>query len=138
MKWQEYFISIAKSVANKSKDPTTKVGAIIVDKSNRIVSTGFNGMIVGFPETTEIWHNREEKLKYVCHAEFNAVLYAKQDLADCAVYVTLAPCLDCTKMLAAAGIKTIYYIKARDFGSNQKAINEIIEHCGITKQQINY
>jgi dCMP deaminase len=136
MNWLKYFMHIAEAVAQRSKDPTTKVGAIIVDKQNRIVSTGFNGMLAGFPETDELWHNREEKLKYVCHAEFNAILYAKQNLTECTVFVSLAPCLECTKMIAAAGIKQIYYKEARDFGNTQEAIDNIIKHSSISKIKI--
>lgn len=110
--WSTYFMNLAEAVSTKSRDPSTKVGAIIVNKDKKIISTGYNGMLPGFPDTPENW-TRPRKYDLVIHAELNALLYAKQDLTGCAVYCTLQPCKDCTKALIASGIKDIFYKEDR-------------------------
>ena len=75
--WDEYFMGIAMLSALRSKDPNTKVGACIVDKDNKVVSIGYNGMPCGVPEDELSWNRGEgldSKYLYVCHAEFNAIL----------------------------------------------------------------
>ena len=79
MRQEDYFMGIARAVAMKSKDPKTKVGAVIVDADNRIVSTGYNGMPYKCDESKLSWE-RPHKYHYVIHAEMNAVLNARRDL----------------------------------------------------------
>lgn len=107
--WDSYFIEIAKVIATKSKDPHRKVGSVIVDKDNRIVSAGFNGFPSGYPDETVDWDNREWVRDWICHAEQNAILFARSSLVGCKLYTTLSPCCNCTKMAASAGIRTIVY-----------------------------
>lgn len=105
MNWHEYFIGMARHVAMKSKDPSTKVGAVIVDPHNRVISIGFNGPPRGVPDEPGI--DRETKLRRTLHAEQNAILFARRDLADCALYVTHVPCARCAAMVVQTGIKTV-------------------------------
>ena len=76
--WDEYFMSIAKLSAMRSKDPSTQVGACIVSNDNRILSIGYNGAPNGFDDEKFPWgregENLETKYPYVCHAELNAIL----------------------------------------------------------------
>lgn len=125
MKWPDYFMTLAEAVSAKSKDPSTKVGAVIVNKEKKIVSTGYNGMLPGFPDTDENW-SRPRKYDLVIHAEMNALLYSKQDLNGCAVYCTLQPCKDCTKALLASGIRDIFYKEIR----KDEIAEELIAHYG--------
>lgn len=100
-----YFMDIARAVAKKSKDPNTNVGAVIVDENNRIVSTGYNGMIKGCSEK-HLWTN---KYPFVIHAEMNAALFARRYLGGCQVYITHAPCINCMKHLFQMGVRVIFY-----------------------------
>lgn len=115
--WSEYLMTIAKAVALRSKDDKTKVGCVIVDKDNRIVSTGYNGMPKGMNETEEIW-KKEVKEKNVLHSESAAILYSKQSLQDCKLITTMFPCQHCAKLIAGAGIKEVIY-------SDDKYDNEV-------------
>lgn len=135
MTWHNYFMKMAEISALKSKDPRTKVGAVLVDENNRIISTGYNGMPKGFPDSQFIW-DTDQKYSYVIHAELNAILYARKDLTNCKLYVTLTPCLECTKLIAASGIKEVYFGEDRIFPQTQKEIDFIFESMNIKKQRI--
>lgn len=133
MDWNTYFMGIAHSVALKSKDPNTKVGAVIVDSGNRIISTGYNGFLPNFPDNEENW-SRPRKYDLVIHAELNAVLYARQPMDGCAVYCTLQPCKDCTKALLASGIKNIFYSESR----HDKIAEELINNSDAKSKFLRY
>jgi len=74
--WDRYFLGICLAVAKKSKDPRCKVGAVIVSTDNLVVATGFNGLARGMFDDEELLQNVDEKLTWICHAEFNAILNA--------------------------------------------------------------
>ena len=112
--WDEYFMSLAKLSAMRSKDPSTQVGACIVGNDNRILSIGYNGAPNGFEDENFPWARDGEKIytkyPYVCHAELNAILnYRGGSLEGSKIYVTLFPCNECAKAIIQAGIKTIIY-----------------------------
>ncbi|MFA6619802.1 MAG: dCMP deaminase family protein, partial [Bacilli bacterium] len=97
LKWEEYFMGIAELSALRSKDPSTQVGACIVDDQHKVVSIGYNGMPRGIDEEKIPWGHGEgldSKYLYVCHAEFNAILNTRDGahLNGCTLYVTLFPC----------------------------------------------
>jgi dCMP deaminase len=106
--WNTYFITLCFLVAQRSPDPRTKHGSVIVDKQNRIISTGYNGSPKGIEDWQIDW-GTNEKYKYVCHSELNAILVAKQDLTDCTLYVTGPCCGDCAKKIIQSGIKKVVY-----------------------------
>lgn len=108
LSWERYFINIAKETATKSKDPSSKVGCVIVDKDKRVVSSGFNGFVAGCDEH---YMSQERPLKYhqVIHAEMNALIFSRKDVYGCKIYTTHGPCDNCLKHLLQAGIKEIYY-----------------------------
>jgi dCMP deaminase len=112
--WDEYFMGIACLSALRSKDPSTKVGACIVDQEHKVVSIGYNGMPRGIPEESLPWGKGEgldSKYLYVCHAEFNAILNTRNGstLQGCTLYVTLFPCNECAKAIIQTGIKEVVY-----------------------------
>ena len=114
LKWDEYFMGIAMLSAQRSKDPSTGVGACIVGSDNRILSLGYNGMPIGCSDDEFPWDREGEPLDtkylYVCHAEFNAILnYNGGSLQGSRVYVTLFPCNECAKAIIQKGIKEIIY-----------------------------
>jgi len=107
--WDQYFISIAEAVATRSPDPKYKVGAVVVSKENRILGTGYNGFISKFNEDDIDWSNRDTIRPYIIHAEMNAILHSKTNLNNATLYVTLSPCKECIKLIAAAKITKIIY-----------------------------
>ena len=114
LKWDEYFMGIAMLSAQRSKDPSTGVGACIVGEDNRILSLGYNGMPIGCSDDDFPWDREgsplDTKYLYVCHAEFNAILnYNGGSLQGSRVYVTLFPCNECAKAIIQKGIKEIIY-----------------------------
>lgn len=110
--WDKRFISVAQLIATWSKDPSTKVGAVIVDNCNRIVSTGFNGFPRGVDDRGT---TRDVKLLRTIHAEENALLFAKCDVTGMTIYVTHAPCARCAAKLIQAGIARIVCTPADDY-----------------------
>lgn len=105
-KWDDRFMRIAQEVATWSKDPSTQVGAVIVD-GNRVVSMGFNGFPKGTLDHPELYTNRERKYRRVIHAEKNAVTFANRSVEGCTIYVTHAPCSQCVAQIIQSGITCI-------------------------------
>lgn len=114
--WDEYFMGVAILASQRSKDPSTQVGACIVNDDNKIMSVGYNGFPRGCSDDEFPWdrHGEKEsctKYPYVCHAELNAILNAGgNSLKDCRIYVALFPCNECAKAIIQCGIKEVIYI----------------------------
>ena len=103
-KWDKRFLSMAALIATWSKDPSTQVGAVIVDKERRVVSLGYNGFPKGISDDKRL-DKRETKYKMVVHAECNALLFAAKDLAGCTIYTQpFMPCPTCAGMIIQSGI----------------------------------
>jgi dCMP deaminase len=113
LKWDEYFLSIAETVAKKSKDPSTKTGCVIVDKNKRVVSLGYNGTIQGADESKMTLKERPMKYYFAIHSEMNALIFAHQDLEGCTLYNHIATCENCLKYCLQAGIKRFVYKELR-------------------------
>jgi len=114
-KWDRRFLDLAASIAQWSKDPSTKVGAVIVDEQLRIVSTGYNGFPQGVVDSPERYEDRDTKYRMVLHGEVNAILFAKRDLAGCTLYVhPFMPCARCTAIVIQAGIKRVVFPPASE------------------------
>lgn len=104
MKWHTRMLAMAELTASYSKDPSTKVGAVIADHNSRVVSQGFNGFPRGVADDPAVLADRDEKLRRTIHAEINAVLFAQRSVAGCTIYVTHPPCSRCAAVLIQAGI----------------------------------
>lgn len=114
--WDEYFMGIALLSAKRSKDPSTQVGACIVNDENRIMSVGYNGMPKGCSDDEFPWERDggmlDTKYAFVCHAELNAILnFRGGSLSGCKVYCTLFPCNECAKAIIQSGLKEIIYLE---------------------------
>lgn len=120
--WDHYFLKVADVIATASKDPSSKVGAVLVDDKRRIVATGYNGFPQRCDDNEEYYTNRDVKLMRVLHAEENALLFSDR-LAE-TVYVTHPPCAHCTAMLIQKGIKRIVYRKVQMNESWLKSFEE--------------
>lgn len=111
--WDEYFMRIAETVATKSKDPSSKMGCVIVDQNKRVVSLGYNGMLQGADESKMTLTERPMKYYFAIHSEMNALIFAKRDLAGCTIYNKVATCENCLKYCLQAGIKRFVYEELR-------------------------
>jgi dCMP deaminase len=125
MNWDEYAMSIAEVVAKKSKDPWRQVGAVILREDNSIASVGYNGFPQGIEED---WSSREERSKFVVHAEQNALRYTQPGEGKTLVCTTL-PCRDCLKAIATYKIKRVLY---KDIYHTDPIALEIAEKMGVT------
>lgn len=114
-RWDRHFLSLALKHAEMSKDPSTKVGAVIVGPDREIVSVGFNGFPRGIEDSPERLNNRETKLKLMVHAEINACMACARigtSSKHCTIYVAGdtwrgPPCTRCTVEIIQAGITEV-------------------------------
>lgn len=113
MIWNQRYLNIAKQIASWSKDPSTKVGAVIVGDKNQIISQGYNGFPRGFKDSLDRLYNRETKYKFTIHAEANALynaLYNGVSVNGTTIYVHGLPvCVECAKAIIQSGIKRVVY-----------------------------
>lgn len=138
--WDEYFMGVAFLAAQRSKDPSTQVGACIVDENNKIVSCGYNGMPSGVEDDALSWEHGEgleSKYLYVCHAEFNAILNTRGSLLKgCRIYVSLFPCNECAKAIIQTGIKEVIYISDKYADTiGTKASKKMFELAHVTTRK---
>ena len=116
LSWDQYFMGIAVLSAKRSKDPSTQVGACIVNKDNRIISVGYNGMPRCCSDDEFPWDKNDNPLDskylYVCHAELNAILNCDRgNVRDCICYTTLFPCNECAKAIIQSGMSEVVYME---------------------------
>lgn len=96
---------MAKLVSTWSKDPSTKVGAVIVDSDNTVISVGFNGLPRRIQDTDQRLNNRDIKLKMIIHAEINAIITAKRPLNGATIYTyPFMSCSQCAVLIIQSGI----------------------------------
>lgn len=115
--WEDYFATAAILASLRSKDPTRKVGAVIVSADNKILSTGYNGAPYGIGDTEFPWQKDGDylntKYAYVVHAELNAILNyngSRNELKGAKLYTTLFPCNECMKAIIQSGITEVIYL----------------------------
>lgn len=134
LSWEEYFMTLALVASLKSKDPSTQVGAVIIDnKTRKLVSSGYNGF-PRFIDDGKIPQIRPEKYLYVVHAELNAILHAQRELSDCSLYSTVYPCSECMKAVIQSGMKRVVYLKelnGNDWSDSKKATMKMAEMAGV-------
>lgn len=128
------FLDMANLVSTWSKDPSTKVGAVIADSNHRIISTGFNGFPRG---TSDKEVPRDKKLLRTIHAEVNAILFAARPLHNTTIYVTHHPCSQCAAKIAQVGIsKVICWTPSEDFYfrwlSDMEEAQAIFKEAGVS------
>lgn len=133
-KWDSRFLALAGLVASWSKDPSTQVGAVIVDADKRIVSTGFNGFARGVNDAPA---EREVKLLRTIHAEENALLFARRDVTGMTIYVTRPPCARCAAKIIQSGVaRVVFTLPPVDFverwALEMKEAQAMFDEVGIT------
>ena len=105
--WDARFLQMAALVATWSKDPSTKVGAVIT-RGKFVVSLGFNGHPAGIEDNDTRLNDRETKYRTIIHAEINAILSARQPLQGCTLYVVpFMPCSNCGSVIVQSGITRV-------------------------------
>lgn len=105
-KWDMRYLGLAKFIAQWSKDPSTKTGAVIVSQTGSVVSVGYNGFPRKVVDHEERLNNREEKYKIIVHCERNAIIFAQRDLSECTLYTwPFMSCAPCAGMVIQSGIK---------------------------------
>jgi dCMP deaminase len=106
-KWDKRFLDLAHHVAEWSRDPSTKVGAVIVRPNKTVASLGFNGFPRGVVDAPERYFEREVKYAMVVHAEPNAILMAQEPLDHYTLYTTHFPCAQCAASIIQSGITDV-------------------------------
>ena len=136
LSWDQYFIGIAHLSAMRSKDPSTRVGACLVNSDKRVVGIGYNGLPAGCSDDIFPWEREgdpiETKYPYVVHAELNAILNSTTSLKDCNLYVTMFPCNECAKAIIQSGIQRVYYESDKYAHTDMvKASKKMFEAAGV-------
>ncbi len=104
----EYAMALAHVASLRSEDPYRKVGAVAIDFDNRVIGTAYNGLAPGYDAAADFWSDRDERRKYMLHAEVNLCsLFTRGNVK--LVACTTKPCTSCMQMLCAYGIKEVYY-----------------------------
>lgn len=135
--WNSRFLEMATLVSTWSKDPSTKVGAVIVDPNNRVISVGYNGFPRGVNDTDERLSDRTVKYALTLHAEENAIIFAQRSLEGYSIYVTQPPCSNCAARIAQNGIGRIYTKRpSEDFlsrwGDSMAIAEDALREAGTT------
>lgn len=140
--WDEYFMGVALLASLRSKDPSTQVGACIVNRENKIVSTGYNGFPYGCSDEEYPWDRDgewgETKYPYVVHGEMNAILNAHGiSLQDARLYVVLFPCNECAKAIIQSGIREVVYLSDKYHDEPAfRASRRMLDSAGVTLRRL--
>jgi len=130
--WDEYFSKIVKATSERSPCQRLQVGCLLV-KDNRIISQGYNGFLSGCPHESIVRDNHEQA---TLHAEQNALMdCAKRGVScnDCTAYITHYPCIICTRLLLAGGIKKIKYLE--DY-KNDELVEKFTNQCNVDVEKL--
>lgn len=114
--WDTYFYEIAKTVKRKSKDHKCPVGAVVVSRDKVVISTGYNGLARHVYDNPALYAHEAEKLRWMCHAELNAIVNAARtgiSLTGCTMYATKFPCFDCCNVIVQSGIERVFTLDHR-------------------------
>jgi dCMP deaminase len=130
--WDEYFSKIVMTTSERSPCERLQVGCLLVN-DNRIVSQGYNGFLPGCPHESIVRDNHEQA---TLHAEQNALMdCAKRGVScnGCTAYITHYPCIICTRLLLAGGIKKIKYVN--DY-KNDELVKKFTEQCNVCVEKL--
>lgn len=131
MDWDEMFLRMTLIVAERSKDPSTQIGAVAVSPDRTRIVIGYNGMITGYPEDDALWE-RPTKYDHVVHGEENVIINAKTDMTGWTLYLNAASCSKCARLVAQAGIKRVVYMDRKLHGDHKTDLaEEIYGRAGV-------
>lgn len=104
-RWKNHFMRMCMLVSEMSKDPSTKVGSVIVRPNRTICSTGYNGFPIGCNDDPEMYENREVKLQRIIHAEMNALCHSDESVRGYTLFSwPMPPCTRCMPHIIQQGI----------------------------------
>jgi len=133
----DWAMGLAHHVATASKDPSTKVGAVIFDDKRRLISAGYNGLPRGVHDTSERLHDRPTKYRMTQHAERNALAFAAAPTNGATMFITHPPCASCAGGIIQAGIRHVCYpadsvdaVLAR-WGEDLEAAEHMFNEAGV-------
>jgi dCMP deaminase len=132
--WDKRFLRLAREVSTWSKDPSSQVGAVIVDWDKRILSVGFNGFPKGIADTDERLTDRSIKYPMIIHAEINAILLANTSVKCSTLYIwPFMPCVSCAAIIIQSGISRVVAPKSDNekWGCPQTSI-DMFKEANIT------
>ena len=134
--WDTRFLDLAEHISKWSKDPSTKVGAVIVDSQRRIVSTGYNGFPVGVMDSYDRLTDRDNKYEMIIHAEANAILFAHQHMNGMTLYTTpFQPCSRCASLIIQSGISRVISYEIEEsknrWVDSFKLAKELFDEAGV-------
>lgn len=133
--WDKRFLDLAKHISSWSKDPSTKVGAVITDGWRTVLGHGYNGFPIGVCDLEERYNDRPTKLAYTVHAELNAILNSHSDLAGATIYVwPLFTCNECAKAIIQSSICRVVAPKPNEerFAAAYEVAKQMYQECGVT------
>lgn len=138
--WDECFMRMSHLIAERSKDPSTQAGAVVVTKNNIVVGMGYNGWPRGIEAEQLPWEREGDlentKYAYVCHAEENSIYNANNSTKDCKLYCTLFPCNECAKTIIQNGIKEVIYESDKYADTpSVKASKKMFDLAGVKTRQ---
>ena len=136
-KWDRRFLDLANFIAGWSKDPSTKVGAVIVRPDRTVASMGYNGFPRGVLDHEERYADREQKYAMVVHAENNALINSRESLEGYTLYVTpLPPCTQCAAAIIQRGIARVVVDQKKDVPENWmkqfEISNTMFQEAGVS------
>ena len=146
-KWHERYLDMAKLVGSWSKDPSSKIGAVVIGMHGQVLSTGFNGFPRKINDTEERLNDREKKYKFVIHAEMNCIYNASLtgiSLEGSTIYVHGLPCCsECTKGIIQSGITRVVIPrnsinKSEQWAQSWNTSVEMLKESGVTVTVVDY
>lgn len=136
--WDTYFVKLARHVATRSKDPSTKIGAVIVDPNNGVISTGYNSLPRGIDDTKPERFERPEKYKWFEHAERNAIYHAAlggRATKGGRIFLSCwVPCTDCARGIINAGITEVILGREHEDPKRVKWIDEGLRSIAMFRE----
>ena len=140
LSWDECFTQMAILIAQRSKDPSTQAGAVIVDQDNIVVGLGYNGFPRGCADDALPWERTgaflDTKYAYVVHAEENAIYNANKPTKGCKLYSTLFPCNECAKTIIQSSIKEVIFASDKYHDVDAwVASRKLLDLAGVTYRQ---
>jgi len=132
--FEEMAIKVASVVKDRSEDPYKKVGVCVLNKEGRILSVGYNGLLSKQQISNDFWEDRDERRKYIIHAETNALSCITRYDEPYILASTLLPCANCAINICSHGIKHVYYTE--EYHKDQLAY-EIFDFYKVSLEKLN-
>ena len=135
--YNEWQLHKAAVVATRSRDPSTKCGAVIIRPNKTICSEGYNGFPKNMEDRVEWYDDRAEKYPRVIHAEMNAIKHAAEDIEGYTIFITRPPCIECAKHIASWGLAEVVWTdhSERSLTAEEKMdtsrAKRTLDECGV-------